>query len=86
VLGVDLAVKSGCYQAELAGPMTYRQGKVDAIWERIGRLPDLAVGDTLTDLEMLLSAKDALLIGPRHTDLLPLAEEKGWAVQPIFEL
>lgn len=86
VLGVDLALKSGRYQAELAGPMTYRQGKVDAILKRIGRLPDLAVGDTLTDLEMLLSSKDALLIGPRHSDLLPLAEEKGWAVQPIFEV
>jgi phosphoserine phosphatase len=85
VLGMDLVIKSGRYQAELDGPATYRQGKVDAIMNRIGRVPDLALGDTLTDLEMLLSAKDALLIGPRHSDLLPIAKEKGWAIQPVFE-
>lgn len=85
VIGMDLRVESGRYCAELAGPATYRQGKVDAIQDRIGRLPDLAVGDTLTDLEMLQSAGEALLIGPRHPDLLPLAKQNGWAVQPIFE-
>jgi len=85
VIGMDLQVKAGRYCAQLAGPATYRQGKVDAILQQIGRLPDLAVGDTLTDLEMLKSAGDALLIGPRHPDLLPLAKQHGWAVQPIFE-
>jgi phosphoserine phosphatase len=85
IIGMDLAIQDGLYQAKLASVATYGQGKVDRILDRIGRLPNLAVGDTLTDLEMLRSAGDALVIGPRHPVLGAAAEKAGWRVQPVFE-
>jgi len=85
VIGMDLVVEKGTYQPRLLGPATYRKGKVDAILERVGRAPDLAAGDTLTDLEMLESARHGLVIGPRHEELRRLAVTRGWAIQPEFE-
>ncbi len=85
VIGMELRVESGVVQPELAGVATYRQGKVDAIAQQIGKPVELAAGDTLTDLEMLRFAKRGLVIGPRHEDLGKEALERGWPIQPIFE-
>ena len=85
VIGMDLRQKDGWVLPELESVATYRQGKVDAIIQRIGKPVDLAVGDTLTDLEMLISAKNGLVIGPRHPLLAEEALARGWAIQPLFE-
>ena len=85
VIGMDLTVEGGVYLPRLKGVATYRQGKADAIAERIGKPVCLAVGDTLTDLEMLRLAQHGLVIGPRHKDLGMEAKQRGWKIQPIFE-
>ncbi len=84
VIGVDLAVKNGIIQSVLAGPLTYRQGKVDAIDQRIGRRPTFAAGDALTDYEMLHAAPHALLFDHNEPELLAAAQSRGWWVQPPF--
>jgi phosphoserine phosphatase len=70
-------------------PVTYRQGKVGAIRTRIapgGRRPVLAVGDALTDREMLEDATGlALLVDRGHRALRDFALARGFAVQPVFE-
>ena len=85
VLGMNLLLEGGVYQRGLHGPATYRKGKVEAIRAVVGEMPTLAAGDTLTDLEMLLSSKYGLVIGPRHPELQRHADQQGWLCQPIFE-
>ena len=65
VIGMRLATANGLLQPHLDGPNTFRQGKVDAIDQRIGRRPTFAAGDAETDLEMLGSAKHRLFLDKR---------------------
>jgi len=85
VIGMNLAQEQGRYLAYLEGPNSYRQGKVDAIEQFIGRQPDLAIGDAMTDLEMLSFSKKALVIGPSSSELRRIAHSMGWPIQPVFE-
>ena len=72
-------------RAELDGPMTYREGKVEAIRRRIRVQPLLVVGDSVTDQEMLGHARElAILIDRGDRGLAALARRRGWAVQPVF--
>jgi HAD superfamily phosphoserine phosphatase-like hydrolase len=78
VLGMRLVVADGIYTGSISGPICYGVGKVEEIMRSIGRLPDFAAGDTWTDLEMLQSAKQAMLVGNRKPKLTALALEAGW--------
>ncbi len=73
---------SGRYLPALSGPNTYRQGKVQAIDEIIGRRPVFAAGDTDTDIDMLRSARYALLMDRGSAEVRQAAEAGGWWVQP----
>ncbi|MEE2750344.1 MAG: CPBP family glutamic-type intramembrane protease [Myxococcota bacterium] len=84
VLGIRLMEEEGRFLAQFDGPILYGPGKVQAIMEHIGRYPDLALGDALTDKEMMMSAQHAVLIGTHRTEMVALAQEQGWAVQPRF--
>lgn len=84
VIGAHLAVEDGVIQPRLAGPLTYRQGKVDAIDQRIGRRPTFAAGDALTDFEMMHAAPHALLFDRGDAEMMHAAEKQGWWVQPPF--
>jgi HAD superfamily phosphoserine phosphatase-like hydrolase len=85
VIGMDLRRDAaGHVHPEVVGPVTYRGGKVEAIDARIGRRPDLAVGDAPTDLEMLASARHALVIDRGHALLRAEATRNGWWTQPAF--
>ncbi len=84
VLGIRCTEVDGRIVGEIEGPLLYGPGKVQAILERIGRYPDLALGDALTDREMMLSAQDAVLIGTHRAEMMSLAQEQGWGVQPRF--
>lgn len=86
VIGMALAAgPDGRLLPEVAGPVTFRQGKVDAIDRRIGHRPTLALGDAETDAEMLLCARHALVVDRGDPTLLKLAGEEGWWIQPAFE-
>lgn len=80
-VGIRAGVQDGRLSGETVGPITYRQGKVEAIDERVGRRPDFASGNSMADSEMLASAGQlALAINPSQ----PLQERalaEGWAIQ-----
>lgn len=81
VLGVEVAVEAGRLTDRTVHPVTCNAGKVEAIRARLGRLPDLAIGDSLGDLEMLSAARLPLVVG-RHdkptAELLAVAAQRGW--------
>ena len=84
VIGMQLERTDEGIEPRLVGPITYRQGKVDAIDQRIGRRPTFAAGDALTDYEMLHSAQHVLLFDNGDEELLQSAGERGWMVQTPF--
>lgn len=84
VIGMALAEEDGVIQPRMCGPITYRQGKVDAIEQRVGRRPQFAAGDALTDYEMLHTADNVLLFDRGEPELLTAAEQRGWWVQEPF--
>lgn len=57
VIAIDLELDADrCLTDTVRPPITYRQGKVEAILDRCQRPPQLALGDAITDLEMLQAA------------------------------
>ena len=83
VLGMRVEVEAGLLTERMVRPLTCNQGKVDAIRQQLHRAPDLAVGDSLGDLEMLEAASLALVVGRHDTpgaELPKLAASRGWPV------
>ncbi len=83
VLGMRVEVEGAVLCEAMVKPLTCNAGKVDAIRQRLGRTPDLAVGDSLGDLEMLESSKLALVVGRNdkpNAELPKLAASRGWPV------
>ena len=57
VLAIDMEVnEAGKLGTTILPPITYRQGKLDAILARFGRAPQIVFGDAITDFEMLRQA------------------------------
>lgn len=84
VLGIETRVRDGVLTGEVIRPVTCRAGKVEAISLYLGRMPDLAVGDSEGDLEMLEAAKRAIVVACRSAQksrMVLLARERGWPVQ-----
>ena len=87
VVGMRVVVESGVLTDKIADPITYRQGKVDAIREFIGQDPVLVAGDSMTDYEMLKIAKEIALVinpidkGPANKNIARLAREHHWLIQ-----
>lgn len=81
-----LRSRTGTISATLAPPIMRGAGKVIAIRTRIspgGRVPALAIGSTVADEAVLLSAShEAVLIG--GSGLVKLGRAKGWALQPAL--
>lgn len=84
VLGNRVAADDdGILMDRTLDPVLYRQGKVAAIDEQIGRRPALVFGDAMTDFEMMCEATElAVLIDRGHPELRAQAEDRRWAVQP----
>jgi hypothetical protein len=60
---------------------------VSAIDRIIGRRPVFAAGDWDTDLEMLgCSEGVSLLLDRGRKDLVEFGKERGWLIQPAFEV
>lgn len=85
VLGVQTAERDGRLTGRVLPPVTWRQGKVDALLARTGRRPTLALGDAWTDFEMLASAEAAVLVDRGKADLRQAVRARGVVVQPRFE-
>lgn len=84
IIGVEVELASGRLTDRIVEPMPCMAGKVAAIRARIGKLPDLACGDGLGDLEMLESAAQPLVVGclgAGEKPLLRIARERGWPLQ-----
>lgn len=75
----------GRLTTEADPPVTYRQGKVDAIKANIGRRPVIIFGDSWTDLEMLRYAQNGVLLDKGDKALLEeLSKTKTVLVQERF--
>lgn len=82
VLGMEVQVEGGRLTEQLLPPITNGHGKVEAIRERIGVQPVLAVGNSVHDAPMLDHALLGILVsgGPEAmaADLAALAATSGW--------
>ena len=84
VRGVTLAEVEGKLSAEVVPPLTWNQGKIEAISPIVGRDgPLIALGDSQGDRELLLAARHKILVHPRRT-LTAIAEAEagrgGWVL------
>lgn len=88
VIGVRAALDAeGRLIDEIVAPLPNGLGKLDAIDAYIGRRPLLVFGDSLNDRDMLAAARDvAVLVDRGRADIRKVAEEKGWLIQPEFNL
>lgn len=82
VRGVTLAVFQGKLTSEIVPPLTWNQGKVEAIAPFVGpQGPLVALGDSPGDRELLLEARHKILVHPRKS-LLEVARQEsargGW--------
>lgn len=86
-IGVRLEVAQQQVTAHIIPPMTFRQGKVDAIKKYIGKQPVLVSGDSITDYEMLqYASRLQLVINPKdknapEENIFRLASQHAWAIQ-----
>lgn len=83
VLGIETKVEKGKLTREILEPVPCGKGKVLAIRKHFGRMPDLAVGDSIGDLEMLEAAQRAVVVarrGEKETEMLKIARARGWPV------
>lgn len=67
----------------LVPPVTCNGGKVEVLQAHLGQGPDLAIGDSLGDREMLEAARWRFVVKHRKdadNAMAKLARERGWAV------
>jgi phosphoserine phosphatase len=85
-VGIRVAVAEGRLTSTVVPPITYKNGKIVAIEQRIGRRPSLVSGDSSGDVEMLDWASGAaLFVRHDYTDpaLLEQAGVSGWLVEVL---
>ncbi|MBX7058445.1 MAG: hypothetical protein K1X75_10310 [Leptospirales bacterium] len=84
VLGMRLYESAGELRPEILEPYPIQQGKVECLLEKAGATPDLAVGDSRGDAEMLEAAGLAILIDREIPDLRQRLQTHGALLQPRF--
>jgi hypothetical protein len=87
VLGIRTKVVAEKLTSTVLQPVPVRGGKANAVSSRLGRAPLLVVGSQRDDQELLQYAAPAalrLLLDRGDADLLRLAQDRGWLVQPAF--
>ncbi len=84
VCGQRVEVHDGQLTAVPVRPTVFGEGKVEVLRERLDAPPDLAVGDSPNDTQMLRWSRSALVMDAGDANSLgPLARERGWGVQPV---
>lgn len=87
VLGNRVEVADGRLSATTQRPVLFREGKVKAIEEVIGRQPALVFGDAVTDYEMLCQARELAVVIDRGDEMLRReGRRRGWAFQRQSQL
>jgi phosphoserine phosphatase len=88
VIGMrQVQTAEGTSLPQIIEPYTYGEGKVRAIETRIGRLPDLAFGDSFNDYPMLCSAKKAAVAIDRgNPEFVEACLKQSILIQPYFTL
>jgi HAD superfamily hydrolase (TIGR01490 family) len=89
-VGAPLEVRDGRYTGRLSGPMTYREGKVEAL-RRLAERDGLdlaaswAYSDSESDLPMLRAVGHPVAVNPDR-ELARVASEEGWDVVRLERL
>jgi HAD superfamily hydrolase (TIGR01490 family) len=83
-IGMRSEVRDGVYTGRLAGPMTYREGKAQAVrelaeGEGIDLAASYAYSDSESDLPMLRAVGHPVVVNP-DKELARVASEEGWQV------
>jgi len=86
VRGMRLRQNDRILMPTIIEPMTFDQGKIDALREITNRPVDFAAGDSFTDLGMLKAAKLKLLVDRGNARLRDLAKSEGWLIQTAESL
>ncbi|RVU42980.1 hypothetical protein EA187_14180 [Lujinxingia sediminis] len=81
VIGNQVELEGECLSSRTAPPVLFREGKVEAVEQVIGRQPLLAVGDADTDFEMLCHARHALVIDKGDALLRREGPSRGFMMQ-----
>jgi len=85
VIGMNLLEKEGISTVEIVEPYTYGEGKVKALWERVGANADLAFGDSENDFPLLKSAtRFGVLIDKGNSELADKCRSINCLIQPVF--
>ena len=81
VVGVDVKVLDGVLSGELIAPVPCYEGKALLVESKIGRKPRIAVGNAMTDLDMLECATDLVIVINPDERLTNEANARGWAIE-----
>jgi HAD superfamily hydrolase (TIGR01490 family) len=89
-LGARLEVVEGRYTGRAAGPLTYREGKAQAMRELseaegIDLATSYAYSDSESDLPMLRSVGHPVVVNP-DAELTRVAREEGWEIMRFEQL
>ncbi|TXD37024.1 HAD family hydrolase [Lujinxingia vulgaris] len=81
VIGNRVELEGDRLSSRTSPPVLFREGKVEAIEQVIGRQPILAVGDADTDFEMLCHARHALVMDKGDALLRREGPSRGFMMQ-----
>ncbi len=84
VCGQRVELEGQRLTAEPVHPTVFGAGKVEVLRGLLDAPPDLAVGDSPNDLQLLQWARRAVVLDAGDANSLgPLARSRGWSVQPV---
>jgi len=78
VVAMEVQVYDGVLTHQMKEPIIYGEGKVQALLQKEGRMPDIACGDSHGDLPILRKAKQALLVVNKGSNMLEVAKNEGF--------
>ena len=80
VIGMRAAVRAGRYTSEVLEPITYREGKLEALRQRCGADPLIAMGDSPSDEALLRAAEVGIVVDRGDSTLRERAHRAGWHI------
>ena len=83
VIGVKTIIHDGLITDKPAGPVTEKEGKVDAIETIIKEKPLFVAGNSIGDLYMLRASKDLSMVINPSPELKKFALRNGWVIENI---
>jgi HAD superfamily phosphoserine phosphatase-like hydrolase len=78
VVAMEVQVYDGVLTPHIKEPIIYGEGKVQALMQKEGRMPDIACGDSEGDVPILKKAKEALLVVNKGSKMLDMAKKEGF--------